>query len=86
MYLHEIENMTNIWFNCKKALNQTFDFLDSKLSHLPSLCVHVPDEGFHRNVSCALNWISTILLLTSHICQEENVKIHKVNYTLSTRA
>jgi hypothetical protein len=30
MYLHEIENITNIWFNCKKALNQPFGFLASK--------------------------------------------------------
>jgi hypothetical protein len=32
------------------------------LSNLSILSVHVPDEGYSRNVSCALNWYLSVLL------------------------
>jgi hypothetical protein len=52
------------WFSIDIYSNLTvktaFDSISTILSYI--LTLSIPDEGYYRNVSCALNMISTFLL------------------------
>ena len=45
-----------LWFSCSQ------DYLVIWLSDILALSLSVPDEGYSRNASCALNLISTFIL------------------------
>ena len=56
------------------------DFLIICLSNI--LILTVPDEGYSRNASCALNWVSTIWLY--HICLTHTCILIQINIILIT--